>query len=78
MRDESELINQIKAKGSELEALIAVVRVSLTVAMEESEEASDRIEAAEAFYWLSVARTNLQQGLMALTRAVVQPLGSPY
>lgn len=33
----------------------------------------DRITAAGPFQWLAVGTTQLQQGLMAVTRAVAQP-----
>lgn len=50
------LINEIKAKGQELEALLANVQ---------TQGADPR--------WLAMARTDLQVGLMKLTRSVAQP-----
>lgn len=34
---------------------------------------SDRIREAEALRWASIAKTDLQTGLMALTRSIAQP-----
>lgn len=55
--DEIALMNEIKAKGAELGALV------------------DKLRAAPGLdqRWVSVGATDLQIGLMALTRAVAQP-----
>lgn len=55
--DEVTLINAIKAKGVELGDLVAQ--------LEETPSLDKR--------WVAIGKTNLQQGLMALTRAVAQP-----
>jgi hypothetical protein len=54
---EIELMNAIKAKGVELGELVA--------SLEQAEGLDSR--------WIEIGKTNLQQGLMALTRAVAQP-----
>lgn len=51
------LMNQIKEKGAELGALVAVL---------ESSSYADP-------HWIAIGKTDLQKGLMALTRAVAQP-----
>lgn len=54
---EAALMNKIKAKGVELGELVAELRGA---------EGLDQ-------RWVSVGATDLQTGLMALTRAVAQP-----
>lgn len=40
---------------------------------EEAREESERLTAAEALRWAAIAKTDLQTGLMALTRSIAQP-----
>lgn len=54
---EIDLMNEIKAKGVELGELVAKLR---------STECLDQ-------RWVSIGATDLQTGLMALTRGVAQP-----
>lgn len=57
-QEEIDLMNEIKTKGAELGELV------------------DRLTSSEQHIdgrWLSIGITNLQQGLMALTRAVAKP-----
>lgn len=54
---EAALMNEIKAKGVELGALVQQLR---------STEGLDQ-------RWISIGATDLQTGLMALTRGVAQP-----
>ena len=54
---EIDLMNKIKAKGVELGELVAELR---------SHKALDQ-------RWISIGTTDLQTGLMALTRGVAQP-----
>lgn len=56
-QQEINLMNEIKAIGSQLELLVNKVS---------SEGNGDQ-------RWAAIARTELQQGLMALTRAVAKP-----
>jgi len=54
---EIDLMNEIKAKGAELSYLVAKLRASETLDQR----------------WVSIGATDLQTGLMALTRAVAKP-----
>lgn len=54
---EAALMNEIKAKGVELSALVEKLR------------ATDGLDQR----WVSIGATDLQTGLMALTRGVAQP-----
>jgi hypothetical protein len=54
---EIDLMNKIKAKGVELGELFAELQATSTVDQR----------------WVSIGGTDLQTGLMALTRAVAQP-----
>jgi hypothetical protein len=64
---EGELINTIKEQAELTRALVERVR--------EVARATDQELAAETepLRWLNIARTHLQQGYMALTRAVAKP-----
>lgn len=55
--EEIALMNEIKTKGAELGELVAKLRAT---------EGLDQ-------RWVSIGATDLQTGLMALTRAVAQP-----
>lgn len=69
-QDEIDLMNEIKTKGAELEALIAKVAAVTTPASASHE---DMKIAGQAMRWLSIGQTHMQEGLMALTRAVAKP-----
>lgn len=74
---EIDLMNAIKTKGLELDALIGRVHEHLQgqivdAANGDQDEAS-RLDAAQPQRWTAIARTDFQTGLMALTRAVAQP-----
>lgn len=56
-QDEADLMNQIKAKGAELGALVDQLRAMPGVDQR----------------WISIGATDLQTGLMALTRGVARP-----
>ena len=56
-QDEIEVMNEIKAKGAELGALVAKLRAAEGVDLR----------------WVNIGATDFQTGLMALTRAVAQP-----
>lgn len=63
-QEEIDLVNEIKAKGADLEALLIKVR----------QFNAEHVAAhAEHYRWESIAKTHFQQGLMALTRAVTKP-----
>lgn len=55
--EEIELINEIKTKGAELGELVMKLR------------ANENLDPR----WIAIGATDLQTGLMALTRAVAQP-----
>ena len=56
-QEEIDLMNEIKTKGTDLGELV------------------DKLRTAEGLdqRWISIGATELQQGLMALTRGVAQP-----
>jgi hypothetical protein len=56
--EEIALMNEIKTKGAELGELVQKLR-----------DQTDHIDQR----WVSIGATDLQTGLMALTRAVAQP-----
>ncbi len=65
---EIDLMNDIKAKGAELDALVK--RLEDNQVRVTAEHGSGD---AEPFRWIAIGKTHLQQGLMALTRAVAKP-----
>lgn len=71
-QEEIDLMNEIKQKGKELEAMCDSLR-NMTSEISESEEGGKLVRESEAFRWLSIGRTHLQQGIMAVTRAVAKP-----
>ncbi|MGO4718044.1 hypothetical protein AB4071_02805 [Stenotrophomonas sp. 2MCAF14_2] len=65
---EIDLMNEIKAKGVELGELIKKLgdnQVRIT--------AEHGTGDAEPYRWIAIGKNHLQQGLMALTRAVAKP-----
>jgi hypothetical protein len=56
-QEEIDLINKIKEAGSQLEELVGILR--------QIPEVDQR--------WISIGTTDLQRGLMSLTRAVANP-----
>lgn len=80
-QDEAELMNEIKALGSKIEGHIAMLQSHLRTQEADAAAAKfkgdddpyARLNRAEAWRWISIGKTNLQLGLMALTRAVAQP-----
>jgi len=56
-QEEIDLMNEVKGKGAELEALIVKLRAL---------ESIDK-------RWLSIGTTDLQTGLMAVVRSIAQP-----
>lgn len=59
-QDEIDLMNEIKARGEELGALCD----RLTSAIHPASGGTD---------WVAIGKTHLQQGIMALVRAVAKP-----
>lgn len=82
---EIDLMNRIKAKGTELLELQAELVEALR--MQGQDKAADaagntdchaeleRFQAAEPLRWASIGKTDIQSGIMALVRAVAQPAG---
>lgn len=80
---EIDAINIVKSMGAALEALIddtgKELRKAEVAALSMPSEAGEieraRIAKAQPQRWLALARTDLQTGLMYLTRAIAQPQG---
>lgn len=77
---EIDLMNRIKAHAEATKELAADVAVHLgnqsrnaAAQSEHDERELTRIGEAAPSRWLAIARTDLQTGFMALTRAVAQP-----
>lgn len=69
---EADLMNEIKAKGVELGELVFRLRTYIGKPYkDESGAMVDQIALDQR--WVSIGATDLQTGLMALTRAVAQP-----
>lgn len=76
--EEVALMNEIKAFGPQFEVLHAKIaahlqKQKLTANADGNVDERLRLVAAEPFRWLAIAKTDMQTGLMALTRAVAQP-----
>lgn len=71
--EEVALMNEIKAEGLRLEALIQKVRDRIADQSVSDGDTYRRVFSAEPARWASIGRTHFQEGLMALTRAVAQP-----
>lgn len=82
-QEEINLMNEIKAKGAELEELCAKVKRHITAQHQAAKQDNpegitenpelDRLLRADPATWENWARGNFQSGLMYLTRAVAQP-----
>lgn len=75
---EIELMNRIKAKGEEYDALLKeaekhVDAQQAAAISAENVEEMKRINTAQPKRWLAIARTDLQTGTMAAVRAIAQP-----
>ncbi len=69
-------MSEIKTKGAELEALLSKVKESCRLQFDDAQPGTEelaRLNAANPYLWIAAARTHLQDGVMALTRAVKQP-----
>lgn len=73
--EEIDLVNRIKAKGLEIQELVEEVTRRDSEAINTLSSTEQLNTAAEAMRWASIAKTHLQVGLMALTRAVTKPQG---
>ena len=69
-QSEIDLMNEVKEKGIELDTLLRKIgQVNQDLSDADDPSPYD----SEAYRWLSIAKTHLQQGLMAATRAVAKP-----
>lgn len=72
--DEIGLMNKIKARGTDIEALLILVREHLAQQRACADDIDiARLKACEPERWAAMARTDFQTALMKLTRAVAQP-----
>lgn len=78
--EEIALMNEIKAKGAELGALVTQLERSQKAETDtlcsctNDADFTDRVDALnDARRWTGIGKTHVQQGLMALTRAVARP-----
>lgn len=69
-QEEIDLMNEIKAAGEELRTLIHRVEQHIEA---QPEPDAPHTQVTAPMRWAAIARTDLQTGLMALTRAVAQP-----
>lgn len=79
-QEEIDLMNEIKTKGAELGNLVKKLEA---IQKAEADQVHDQIDKEDfnqwveslndARRWTSIAKTQFQQGLMALTRAVARP-----
>lgn len=76
-QEEIDLMNEIKAKGQELESLISRVRdfnnPAYAVGEDVDEALRESVQSSEANRWTAEARTDFQKACMSLTRAVAKP-----
>ena len=73
-QEEIDLMNEIKAKGIDIQNLINRVNAFNSRETDENgQQVSVHADKAEAGRWASIARTHFQEGCMALTRAVAKP-----
>lgn len=71
---EAELMNQVKAAGEQMKSLISTLEHYLGQQKANATGTEvERINQAQPMKWVAVGKTDLQTGLMALTRAVAQP-----
>lgn len=73
--EEIELVNKIKTTALDIKAMVETVAgiESAKITHGASQEQLD--SASESLRWATIAKTHLQQGFMALTRAVTKPEG---
>lgn len=81
---EIDLMNDIKAEGRRIKEITDRVQAHILAQSDQAVEAAaaqghetsdeiKRMHEAEPMRWLKIGCTDLQQGLMAVTRAVAQP-----
>lgn len=72
-QEEIDLMNEIKALGISLEAIIIRVNTHITKERQNAPKANIRMDNATPERFLALAKTEFQTGLMYATRAVAQP-----
>lgn len=73
-QEDIDLINKVKLQGAVLKALIDEVKARVNAKVKDAApEQLAVLEEAEPYRWIAMARTDLQTGLMRLTRGVAQP-----
>lgn len=70
-QEEIDLMNEVKEAGENLQLLID--KVNQVNASSDDEDFGNLVLQSEAFRWSALAKTHLQEGIMALTRAVAKP-----
>lgn len=70
-QEEIDLMNEIKQKGIELGDL--VLQLENYNRPIDGAPSYDNVLKRDALRWVAIGRTQLQQGLMALTRSVAKP-----
>lgn len=65
------LMNEVKRLGEQVEMVVNLVREHVQSAPDDARGDPAR----DPFRWLSIGRTDLQTGLMALNRAIARPGG---
>ena len=77
---EIDLINDVKQHAARTQGLLEMIRSHLRTqandvdaGMPGTNAEQMRLQIAQPLRWASIAETNLQQGFMALVRAIAQP-----
>ncbi|TCS38467.1 hypothetical protein EDC30_102206 [Paucimonas lemoignei] len=74
-QEDIDLMNEIKEHGEKTRLLVDKVKMvesARPAVMGDREEFDTALESGR---WIGIAKTHLQQGFMALTRAVAKPKG---
>lgn len=66
--EEINLINLVKEKGAELEELCVMLAAQAQLNLD-----VNSVEYQDAYRWVAIGKTHMQQGLMAWTRSVGRP-----
>lgn len=72
-QDEIDLMNEVKEMGEKLALLLERCRNVDVIEGKHGDGGEHDAKLDEASRWRSIAKTHLQQGLMALTRSVAKP-----
>lgn len=75
-QEEIDLMNEVKAKGEELNALVEKVNQHIGKQYESAcglRHEIDRLGDSEPYKWVGTARSSLQIGIMELVRSIAQP-----